>query len=129
MKGGFVKVVMLMIGGEEDPPGRGLGGGREANEAPAQNRHQDEVPAQVRHQDGVEVVCGVGGLGLHDDHPDEGGGVVSHQQVPGKGGHAPWGYHPGEGDPSALPVEEGGAVVPVPGGDVRGALIPDGGDV
>ena len=35
-KGGFIKVVMFIIGGEE---GRGLGGGGEAHEAPAQNRH------------------------------------------------------------------------------------------
>ena len=62
-------------GGGEDLPGRGLGGGQEANEAPAQDRHPD----------GAEVFCGVGCIGLHDDHPNEGGGVVSYQQVPAQG--------------------------------------------
>ena len=64
MKGGFVKEEKLMKGGGgEDPPGRWLGGEREANDAPAQDRHPD----------GAELVCGRGGIGLHDDHPDQGG--------------------------------------------------------
>ena len=75
---GFVNEVMLMKGVDgEDLPGRGLGGGREANGAPAHGRHQDEVPAQVRHPE-TEVVCDRGGIGLHDDHPDEGCGAISY---------------------------------------------------
>ena len=61
------------------------------DEVPAQDRHPYEISIQYRHPDGAEVVCGGAGIGLHVDHSDEGGGVVSYQQVPGQGSHAPQG--------------------------------------
>ena len=102
MKGGLVKEMKLTKGGGvEDPPGRGLGGGREANEAPAQNRHQDEVPAQVRHHDIIH----------HDEVPTQ---DRHHNEIPAQDRHHDglFGVHSDEWHgPSPWDIAPGGGVV------------------